>query len=203
MIDAMTTYFTAESDESLLFVVVGVLAVAASLALWLTQASWRAMAWPLVAVALIQLGVGGGVYLRTPAQLQELKGQFATLPRVYHRAETARMGVVMDKFNTYKAIELALLVLGAVCMAFGRSSAHPQAAASVTPNQVRPPLSDPAGTPGWPARTWARWLASSARVHMFALGLGLVLQAGFMLVMDLFAEARGHEYLKALALMAL
>jgi hypothetical protein len=31
----------------------------------------------------------------------------------------------------------------------------------------------------------------------FAFGLGLVLQSGFMLALDHFAEARAHDYFKA------
>jgi hypothetical protein len=186
MIEAMNTYFSAESGESLLFVVVGVAAIGVSIGMLVLNAPLRAAAWPLIAVALIQLGVGGGVYLRTPAQVMGLKGQFATAPVAYHRAETQRMAVVMDKFSIYKTLELALLAVGAVCLALGRSQAAPKTA---SPNG------------GFAARAWADWRSSPARVHLFAIGLGLALQAGFMLVMDLFAEARAHDYLKALALM--
>lgn len=35
------------------------------------------------------------------------------------------------------------------------------------------------------------------REFWFAFGLGLVLQAGFMLVLDSFAQARAHDYFKA------
>jgi hypothetical protein len=43
---------------------------------------------------------------------------------------------------------------------------------------------------------FSKWDAATA------IGIGLVLQAGFTLALDLFAEARGEAYLRALAGMA-
>jgi hypothetical protein len=59
MLNEIDTYFQAERAESLLFMVFGLLAIAMS----------TGLAIPLVAVGLVQLAVGGGVCVRTPAQV--------------------------------------------------------------------------------------------------------------------------------------
>ncbi|MFP2912096.1 hypothetical protein ACLESD_45160 [Pyxidicoccus sp. 3LFB2] len=150
-------YFAEEKAESALFVIAGVLALAASLWLWRTGSSYRAMAFPLVAVAFIQLAVGGSVYLRTDGQVAALTAQLVQAPAAFQVAELARMDVVMRNFTLYKLIELVLLAAG-IAMTY----------------------------------------AFRHREALYAVGLGLVIQAGVMLVADLFAEKRGDTYLAAL-----
>lgn len=157
MIEKMTAYFAAEKQESLLFMAVGLLAF--GVAVWLTLNGHRlkSMAFPLVAVALIQLVVGGSVYFRTDGQLAELRKQATETPTAYKAEETARMTVVMKNFTLYKWIEIALLAIGVGLVAL-----------------------------------WQRHDVAAG------VGAGLVLQSAFMLCLDLFAEARGEEYLVAL-----
>ncbi len=150
-------YFAEEKAESALFVLAGVLALAASLWLWRTGSGYRAMAFPLVAVALIHLGVGGSVYLRTDGQVAALTAQLTQAPAAFQAAELARMDVVMRNFTVYKLVELALLAAG-IAMTY----------------------------------------AFRHREALYAVGLGLVIQAGVTLVADLFAEKRGDTYLTAL-----
>jgi hypothetical protein len=71
MLNEIDTYFQAERAESLLFMVFGLLAIAASVVLlWrYGDAMSTGLAIPLVAVGLVQLAVGGGVCVRTPAQV--------------------------------------------------------------------------------------------------------------------------------------
>jgi hypothetical protein len=149
-------YFAEEKAESLLFVIAGVLALGASVWLWRTGSSYRAMAFPLVAVALIHLVVGGSVYLRTDGQVAALSTQLAQAPAAFQAAELTRMGVVMRNFALYKVIELVLLAAG-VAMTY----------------------------------------AFRHREALYAVGIGLVIQAGVTLVADLFAEKRGDTYLAA------
>ena len=150
-------YFAEEKAESLLFIIAGVLALVASVWLWRTGSSYRAMAFPLVAVALIHLVVGGSVYLRTDGQVAALTAQLAQAPSAFQAAELTRMGVVMRNFALYKLIELALLAAG-IAMTY----------------------------------------AFRHREALYAVGIGLVIQAGVTLVADLFAEKRGDTYLAAL-----
>jgi hypothetical protein len=150
-------YFGAEKLESLLFVVVGALAIAFALWLLRRRSRLRGMAIPLIAVALIQLVVGGTVYLRSDAQATQLQLQARDAPEVFKSAETARMKTAIANFELYRSIEIGLLALGMAIVVLLRN-----------------------------------------REFWFAFGLGLVLQSGFMLALDHFAEARAHAYVKAL-----
>jgi hypothetical protein len=158
MIKDMSSYFTAEKQESLLFIAVGLAAIAVAIWLWTGEHRLRSMAFPLVAVAAIQIAVGGGVYARTDAQVAQLSAQLATAPAALKASETERMRVVMDKFETYKIIEIALLILGVALILMLRRSD----------------------------------LA-------VGIGAGLIIQSAFMLSLDMFAEIRAEDYLKALA----
>lgn len=154
----MASYFTAEKNESAFFVIAGLLAVVCSAALLRVGGPFRGMLAPLLLIGLIQLGVGGSVYLRTDRQLATLTSQLHQAPDALRRDETARMAQVMKSFRLYKMIEI--LVLGAgVALVF----AFPYPAV------------------------------------LHGVGIGCIIQGSLMLVLDLFAEARGHDYLAALA----
>lgn len=108
----LVRYFAAEKAESVVFILMGVVALGVSVWLWRTGSSYRGMMWPLGLVALIQLGVGGSIYLRTDGQVEALTAQLASAPGAYQAAEVARMEVVMRSFALYKLIELALFAVG-------------------------------------------------------------------------------------------
>jgi hypothetical protein len=105
-------YFAAEKAESVIFVLMGVVALGVSVWLWRTGSSYRGMMWPLGLIALIQLGVGGSIYLRTDGQVAALTAHLASTPEAYQAAEAARMEVVMRSFALYKLVELALFAVG-------------------------------------------------------------------------------------------
>lgn len=111
---AIINYFKAEKRESLLFMAVGFVAITASVFLWRTGSPWRGMAFPLIAIALIQIVVGSTVYFRTDAQVLGLHTQLAAAPAAYRAVELPRMETVRRSFNLYKGIEITLLVLGIV-----------------------------------------------------------------------------------------
>jgi hypothetical protein len=155
---ALVRYFAAEKQESLLFVAAGAVALLAAALLLRGGGPYRAMAWPLLAVAVIQLAVGGSVFLRTESQVATLEARLAADPTGFRTEETQRMRRVMAGFRLYKAVEIALLAAGiALALAFPR------------------------------------------REGPYAAGIGLVVQAALMLVLDLFAEKRGRDYLEAVA----
>jgi hypothetical protein len=114
MLQTLIDYFAAEKAEALLFIFVGNAALIVSFSLWKLRSPLRGMIAPLVAVAAIQLVVGGTVFLRTDAQVETLKAQLATSPAEFKAAETARMETVMRNFGLYKQIEIGLLAIGAV-----------------------------------------------------------------------------------------
>lgn len=150
---AIITYFTAEKRESLLFLMAGAAAIAASIYLWMTGSPHRAMAWPLTAIALIQIVVGWTVYARTDGQMRDLHSLLNRDKAAYAAAETPRMATVRKSFRVYKVIEIVLLVAGLAGAFFLRD-----------------------------------------RVALHAASVGLALQAGLMLVFDLYAEGRAEVY---------
>lgn len=156
MINNMSSYFVAEKQESVIFMVVGLLAIGLSVWLWMNGHRLKSMAYPLVIIALMQILVGGSIYLRTDSQLSTLSAQLRMDPAALKANETTRMQVVMKKFSIYKAIEMLLLIVGVGMIAFLQR--HDMAA---------------------------------------GIGVGLVLQAAFTLALDIFAEARGADYLSA------
>jgi hypothetical protein len=156
MQEQMVRYFSAEKSESWLFILVGIAALAVSVWLLRTGSSYRGMAYPLIAVALIQLVVGGSVAFRTEGQVAALTAQLASSPAAFQAAEVPRMEVVMRNFQLYKALEVVLLLTGVALTVFFRR-----------------------------------------KELVYGVGVGLVIQASLMLVLDLFAEKRGDEYLAA------
>lgn len=124
MTSAIDAYFQAEQAESVLFVAIGVVAVLfSSYLLWrYGDLMSKGLAVPLIAVGLIQMVVGGTVYLRTPAQMSALKAQHAQDPKAFRAAETPRMETVISNFHLYKVIEVVFIVVG---LGLTLSAGHP------------------------------------------------------------------------------
>ncbi len=118
MMNNMSDYFIAEKQESVIFVVVGLLAIGFSLWLWMNGHRLKSMAYPLVVIALMQIVVGGTVYLRTDSQVSILSAQLQVNPAALKAEETARMETVMKNFSIYKSIEMLLLIMGVGMIAF-------------------------------------------------------------------------------------
>lgn len=112
MSETLLNYFTAEKNESLLFIFVGIAAIALSLYLWMTGNQYKGMAYPLVAIALIQIVVGSTVYFRSDAQVRDLTVRMQSYPEDFRVEELARMKKVNESFKLYKAIETVLLAIG-------------------------------------------------------------------------------------------
>lgn len=151
-------YFNAERAESLLFILAGALAIAAALFFWIktTDSFYRGMAYPLAAVALIQLTVGTTVYLRTPADIARAETYMSDTEKIA-KVEIPRMEAVMANFELYRKIEIGLMIAGLLLFFFFKEN-----------------------------------------LTVKGVGAGLFVQAGLMLILDLFAEARGTAYLNAL-----
>jgi hypothetical protein len=127
-------YFLAEKYESLIFVGVGVLALCVSVWLWMSESSFaatfKAMSYPLVGVALIQIVVGGTVYLKSDKQIETFSAQVQSTPAAYKAEELKRMDVVNKNFTLYKWIEVALL-LAAIASTFVVARNSPWYAAAI------------------------------------------------------------------------
>lgn len=118
MINHMSSYFSAEKQESLIFIAVGLLAIGIGAWLWMNGHRLKSMAYPLVIIAVLQIVVGGSVYLRTDAQLSTLSAQLQANPAGLKAEETTRMQTVMKHFSIYKVVEMVLLMAGVGLIAF-------------------------------------------------------------------------------------
>ncbi|MEW6005927.1 MAG: hypothetical protein AB1695_11495 [Stygiobacter sp.] len=155
----ITKYFNAEKNESIFFVLVGIVAIILATYFFINvkQPFYNGMAYPLILVALIQLTVGGSVYLRSPKDILRVNEIVQMDKSKIQTEEIPRMTTVMKNFAIYKWIEIALILVGIIMLFFFQ-----------------------------PTTIWK------------GIGLGLFIQASFMLLLDLIAESRGKTYLEYL-----
>jgi len=106
------TYFHAERWGGLMFVAVALTAIAVAAWTWRHSAFWRGAAGPLVLAALVQLGVGGSVWWRSPQDLARVQHIVANERVRLGIEEIPRMQVVMNEFARNRWIEFALAAAG-------------------------------------------------------------------------------------------
>lgn len=112
--DFIKTYFSAEKSESLIFMTIGVLAIAFStyaIVKW-GEPFYKGFAIPAILIGLIQIVVGGTVYFRSDKQTQELDMLYSKSKTDFVTTETDRMNKVMSNFSIYKKIEIAFVITG-------------------------------------------------------------------------------------------
>lgn len=118
----LENYFRAEKSESLLFMLVGIAAIAFSVYafLRLQQSFYTGIAIPVLLVGLIQVVVGSTVYFRTEKQIADTIQQIKSDPEKAKQDELLRMQVVMNNFTVYKWIEIAFVISGIFLILFFR-----------------------------------------------------------------------------------
>lgn len=161
--EQVAKYFNAEKQESVMFIFVGLVAIAFAIYFFVKvrQPFFNGMAYPLIAVALIQIVAGSSVYLRSPKDIVRVNQILQTDKQKIKTEEIPRMVTVMKNFVLYKWLEIVLVLIGAIMFFYFRSKTF-----------------------------WS------------GAGGGLFIQAGFMLVLDFFAESRGKTYLEYLRTLA-
>ncbi len=107
-------YFIAEKNESVLFVVVGVIAIILSAYfLWkVRQPFYNGLSYALILIALIQLVVGSSVYFRSPKDIIRVNNLVCNEPSKIKSEEIPRMKVVMKNFIIYRWVEIVILLIG-------------------------------------------------------------------------------------------
>lgn len=152
-------YFQAEQSESLLFLLVGLIAILVAIYFLVKQKEsfYYGMAYSLIAIALIQITVGASVYLRSPKDIVRVTEMVQSEKTKIQTEEIPRMETVMKNFKIYRWVEISLIAIGIALFFYFQSK----------------PL-------------------------LRGVGLGLFIQAGFMLLLDFFAESRGVTYLEYL-----
>lgn len=116
--ETIATYFSAERDESMLFMAVGALALAASayFLLVLRKPFFNGMAFTLSVVAALQIIVGITIYQRSPLDTARVQQMVQSAPQQIRSEEVPRMKKVILNFKIYLGVELILLVLSIVVL---------------------------------------------------------------------------------------
>lgn len=112
-------YFIAEKQESLLFLIVGIIAVILAVVCWFFIKSnpsfYKGAAIPLLAIGLIQVVVGYSVYSRTDKQKADIAYNIGMEPVAYvNQTEMPRMKTVMKNFVIYRWVEIAFIITGLI-----------------------------------------------------------------------------------------
>jgi len=120
-------YFIAEKQESLLFLIVGIVAVLLAAVCWFFIKSnpsfFKGAAIPLLAIGLIQFVVGYTVYSRTDKQKADIAYNIGMEPVNYvKQTEQPRMKTVMKNFVIYRWVEIAFIIAGLVLIFLFRSN---------------------------------------------------------------------------------
>ncbi|OYU94422.1 MAG: hypothetical protein CFE21_15540 [Bacteroidetes bacterium B1(2017)] len=118
-------YFNAEKYESLLFVLIGIIAIAlASYFLSkVKQPFYDGMAYPLITIALIEIVVGSSIYYRSPKDIVRVNQIVQTDKSKIEQDEIPMMEVVMKNFEIYRWVEIALLLIGILLFIFFQTNA--------------------------------------------------------------------------------
>lgn len=121
-------YFIAEKQESLLFIIIGCVAIIVALAglfYWKTQ-FWKGASIPLIIIAAIQIVVGYTVYARSDKQRTDIVYAYDMDPSKIQQQEIPRMETVNKNFDIYRWIEIVLLVAGLAMIFLYKNNAAKQ-----------------------------------------------------------------------------
>ncbi len=112
-------YFSGEKQESLLFLIVGIIAILLAVVFWFfiktNPSFFKGFAIPLLAIGLIQMVVGYSVYSRSDKQKTNIAYNMGMEPVNYiKQTELPRMKTVMENFVIYRWVEIAFIITGLV-----------------------------------------------------------------------------------------
>ena len=158
-------YFIAEKQASLLFLIIGIVAIIIAIILVLVYKNnfWRGAAIPLITIGLIQIIVGFTIYKRSDADRVRVVYAYDLNPNDLRAKELPRIQTVNKNFIVYKWIEIALILIGTILIIKFKSTA-------VYENN---------------------WIGNA---FWYGLGIALTLQSLLVLSSDYFAEKRALNY---------
>jgi ABC-type xylose transport system permease subunit len=159
-------YFTAEKQESLFFLILGLMAVLAALALlYFTKSNfWRGFAMPLILIGILQVVVGYTVYTRSDKDRTRVVYALDMNPETIQSNELPRMKTVMKNFIVYRYVEIFLGIIGLLLIIFlGSNNSY--------------------------ENSW------QGKAFWYGLGIALFIQSFLILSADYFAEKRGKVYI--------
>jgi hypothetical protein len=115
-------YFKPEKYEALLFLLIGIALIVFSIysIIKFSDAFYKGIAIPFVLIALVEIIVGGTVFLRTDKQIKELTNLHQENPKAFAEQELARIIPVNKNFIIYRNVELAFILIGLIIFFFLR-----------------------------------------------------------------------------------
>jgi hypothetical protein len=114
MHDILTTYFNGEKNAGLLLIAVGAIGLAAAGLFFPARWGLRSLAVTLGILALAEIALGVGLYLRTGPQVNDLMAQLGSEPARFYAEEGARMARVQRTFVVIEYVELAVILASAI-----------------------------------------------------------------------------------------
>lgn len=109
-------YFLAEKSESLVFMIIGIVAITGAAFLYLVMKTnfHKGMALPFILIAFIQITVGYTVYKRSDEDRKRNTYAYDLNPADLKNREIPRMEKVNRNFMIYRWVEIALIVAGLI-----------------------------------------------------------------------------------------
>ena len=112
-------YFIAEKQESLFFIIIGVVAILLAIVCWFlikgNPSFYKGLAVPLIILGIVQFIVGFTVYHRTDKQQADIAYNIGIEPKTYvTNTELPRMKKVMKNFVIYRWVEIIFIIVGLV-----------------------------------------------------------------------------------------
>lgn len=120
-------YFTGEKQESLVFLGIGIAAIAAAIIflLIIKTSFYNGMAWPLIIIGLVMTVVGYTIFKRSDDDRKRNVYAYDMNPGQLKEKEIPRMEVVMKSFVTYRYVEIILAATGLfLCFYFNHKPAY-------------------------------------------------------------------------------
>ena len=123
MHDALTIYFNGEKYAGLVLAGAAVAAIVIAIVMFRAAGEFRSFAITLGVLALAEIALGAGLYLRTGPQVAHLEEQLRSSAPSFHAAESARMARVQRNFVVIEYVELCLIVATAIAAVWLKSKA--------------------------------------------------------------------------------
>ncbi len=116
-LETIQLYFKAERAESLVFIAIGIIALAAGMYFLFSfkQPFYTGIAWPLIIIAVIQIFVGGARHSFANAKdVSRVETMYSTNNHALTTQEIPRMETVMKNFVVYRFVEIAVAAVGII-----------------------------------------------------------------------------------------
>lgn len=109
----LLAYFAAEKRGGMLLLVGGVIGISVATALMMAHHAYAGAAIPLVALGLLAVGIGAGIWGRTDHQVTWLADLFQRCPATAAATELPRMERVRRSFRIALTFEVVVIAAGA------------------------------------------------------------------------------------------